>query len=106
MFAASILWTDPSFAQRNPVPARAPSQTPPGIQGSTDVPYPKGANGNAVARLELTIEKDGRVSSAVVTEGNSSGARSGRAGQLSDFRDGGIRAQRIGLDSSKRSGQG
>ena len=33
------------------------------------MPYPEGAKGNAVVELELTIEKDGTVSSAVVTEG-------------------------------------
>jgi hypothetical protein len=43
--------------------------TPPVVLGSTDVPYPKGAKGDAVVMLELTIEKDGRVSGAAVTEG-------------------------------------
>jgi TonB family protein len=33
------------------------------------VPYPKGAQGNAVVLLELTVEKDGTVSRAVVTDG-------------------------------------
>jgi len=43
--------------------------TPPVAQGSTDVPYPKGGKSDAVVLLELTIEKDGAVSSAVVTDG-------------------------------------
>jgi hypothetical protein len=69
LFAASIVWPNASFAQRNPPPAAAPSLTPPVLQGSTDVPYRKGAKGDAVVGLELTIEKDGTVSRAVVTEG-------------------------------------
>ena len=55
--------------QPAPPAAAPPSLTPPIVQGSTDVPYPKGAKGDAVVLLELTIEKDGTVSSAVVTEG-------------------------------------
>ena len=71
LLAATIAWEDPALAQDKPVPASAPapSLTSPAIQGSTDVPYPKGAKGDAVVLLELTIEKDGTVSSAVVMEG-------------------------------------
>ena len=71
LVAASIVWPDAALAQDKPhAPApAAPSLTPPVVQGSTDVPYPKGAKGDAVVLLELTIEKDGTVSSAVVTEG-------------------------------------
>jgi hypothetical protein len=68
-FAAAIVWTNATLAQDKPEPAQAPSLSPPVVQGSTDVPYPKGAKGDAVVLLELTIEKDGTVSSAVVTEG-------------------------------------
>ena len=69
MLAASIAWEDAALAQEKPAPAPAPSLTPPVVQGSTDVPYLKGSKGDAVVLLELTIDKDGTVSSAVVTEG-------------------------------------
>jgi TonB family protein len=39
------------------------------VQGSTDVPYPAGAQGNATVVLDVDIDKDGHVSNAVVTEG-------------------------------------
>jgi TonB family protein len=51
-------------------PARAALPvTPPAVQGSTEVPYPAGAQGDATVVLELDIDNDGRVSSAIVTEG-------------------------------------
>ena len=50
-------------------PPAAPPVTPPVAQGSTDVPYPKGASGDAAVSLDLTVTPDGTVSSAVVTEG-------------------------------------
>ena len=68
-FAAASVWTNATLAQDKPIPAQAPSLIPPVVQRSTDVPYPKGAKGDAVVLLELTIEKDGTVSSAVATEG-------------------------------------
>lgn len=43
--------------------------TPPVVQNGTDVPYPEGARGDANVLLELEIDKNGSVSSAVVTEG-------------------------------------
>ena len=71
LVAAFIVWPDAALAQDKPhAPAQAaPSLTPPVAQGSTDVPYPKGGKGDAVVLLELIIEKDGTVSSAVVTDG-------------------------------------
>ena len=47
----------------------APALSPPIARGSTDVPYPEGATGDAVVVLELLVEKDGSVSQAVVLEG-------------------------------------
>lgn len=47
-----------------------PSVTPPAVQGSTDVPYPAGATGDATVVLDVDIDKDGHVSGAVVTEGD------------------------------------
>jgi TonB family protein len=43
--------------------------TPPAVQGSTEVPYPVGARGDATVVLEVEVDTDGHVSSAVVTEG-------------------------------------
>ncbi|HET7540903.1 MAG TPA: TonB-dependent receptor, partial [Polyangiaceae bacterium] len=43
--------------------------TPPVPEGSTDVPYPPGAEGDARVVLELIVAKDGSVSSATAVEG-------------------------------------
>jgi hypothetical protein len=51
------------------VSAQTPELLPPVVQGSTDVPYPEGAEGDAAVVLELVVEKDGSVSSATVVEG-------------------------------------
>jgi TonB family protein len=82
LVAASIVATNASFAQPSPTPPAAPTLTPPVIQGSTDVPYAKGAKGNAIVELELTIEKDGTVSNAVVTEGSEPFAEQARQAVL------------------------
>jgi hypothetical protein len=42
---------------------------PPAVQSSTDVAYPDGATGDAVIDLELVVEADGAVSTAVVLDG-------------------------------------
>ena len=55
---AQVAAPAPTAAARAPVP-----------QGSTDVPYPAGASGDALVALELVVEADGTVSSAVVTDG-------------------------------------
>src|SRR3954468_17937641 len=47
----------------------APPLMPPVPQSGTDVVYPAGAAGDAVITLELVIEADGRVASAVVLDG-------------------------------------
>lgn len=50
--------------------AQAPATiSPPVALGSTEVPYPTGAEGDTSVVLELTVEKDGSVSSATVLEG-------------------------------------
>lgn len=65
-------------------PVRADvSVTPPAVQGSIDVPYPAGAQGDATVVLEVDIDNDGRVSSAVVTEGNEPFADQARRAVLS-----------------------
>jgi TonB family protein len=56
--------------------------TPPAVQGSTDVPYPAGAQGDATVVLEVEIDKDGRVSSAVVTDGTEPFAEQARRAVL------------------------
>jgi TonB-dependent Receptor Plug Domain/Gram-negative bacterial TonB protein C-terminal len=60
-----------ALAQDKPAPARVPppSPTSPVVQGSTEVPYPPGANGDAVVLLELTVETDGTVSNATAIDG-------------------------------------
>src|SRR3954467_5989521 len=52
-------------------------------QGSTDVPYPTGALGDASITLELTVEKDGTVSDATVLEGTEPFAEQARRAVLS-----------------------
>jgi hypothetical protein len=47
-----------------------PPIIPPTAQGSTDVTYPAGADGDALVVLEIVVEKDGTVSHATVVEGN------------------------------------
>ncbi|HEX3696323.1 MAG TPA: TonB-dependent receptor [Polyangia bacterium] len=47
----------------------APPLIPPAPTGSTDVPYPSNASGDAVVLIELVVEKDGTVSGAQVLEG-------------------------------------
>jgi len=44
--------------------------TPPIAEGTLEVPYPDGAAGDAEVTLELVVEEDGAVSSAVVVEGD------------------------------------
>jgi len=60
----------------------APTLTPPVAESSTDVPYPKGATGDAAVVLELVVEKDGSVSSATVVEGAEPFAEQARAAAL------------------------
>ncbi len=70
VFAALVAWGPLAAAQDKPAPAApAPALTPPVAQGSTDVAYPAGSNGDAVVLLELTVEADGTVSRAVVVDG-------------------------------------
>src|SRR4051812_17034985 len=63
--ASFFVWITSAAAQVKPPPA----PTPPVAESSTDVPYPSDANGDAVVVLELTVEKDGSVSNAVVIDG-------------------------------------
>jgi TonB family protein len=46
------------------------SVTPPEAFESAEVPYPAGANGDAVVELEIVVEKDGTVSKADVIDGD------------------------------------
>ena len=59
-----------------------PELTPPRAEGSTEVPYPEGASGDAAVLLELVVEADGAVSSAVVVEGDEPFADRARAAAL------------------------
>ena len=53
-----------------PAEAGEPGPTPPIAQGSLEVPYPEGAAGDAQVTVELVIEEDGAISSAVVVDGD------------------------------------
>lgn len=59
-----------------------PALVPPVALGSTEVPYPEGADGDAAVVLELVVEKDGSVSSATVVEGDEPFAERARATAL------------------------
>jgi hypothetical protein len=54
----------------------------PVVQGSTDVPYPEGGEGDALVVLELVVEIDGSVSSAAVLEGGPPFAEQARTAVL------------------------
>src|ERR1700690_2506108 len=56
--------------------------TPPVVQGTTDVPYPEGAHGDALVLLQLQIENDGSVSQAVVIQGSEPFAEQARQAVL------------------------
>ena len=63
--------------------AQSPSElSPPVALGSTDVPYPEHAEGDAEVVLELVIETDGSVSSATIVEGSEPFAEDARAAAL------------------------
>src|SRR5579884_2698145 len=68
VLVAFVAWAPSVAAQVKP--ATPPALNAPVARSSTDVPYPAGANGNAVVLLELTVEADGTVSRAVVIDGN------------------------------------
>jgi hypothetical protein len=61
----------------------APALTPPSALGSTDVPYPVGAQGDAVVQLEVVIEADGTVSRVDVVDGVEPFAEAARLKALS-----------------------
>src|SRR5689334_5802002 len=63
ILAALATWSPSVLAQA------VPETSAPVAQSSTDVPYPDGASGDASALLELVVEADGSVSSAIVIEG-------------------------------------
>jgi TonB family protein len=56
--------------------------TPPAVQGTTEVPYPAGAQGDGTVVLTVDIDKDGHVSNAVVTEGTEPFAEQARRAVL------------------------
>jgi TonB family protein len=59
-----------------------PAVSAPVPEGSTDVPYPPGAAGEATVVLELIVEKDGSVSRASVIEGSEPFAEHARVAVL------------------------
>jgi len=63
LLALFVAWTSVAWAQP------AATLSPPVLQGSSDVPYPPDAKGDAVVVLELVVEEDGSVSRAEVQEG-------------------------------------
>jgi hypothetical protein len=74
--AVFLTWATPALSQ-------SPSTlNPPVALGSTDVPYPEHAEGDAEVVLELVIETNGYVSSATVVDGNEPFAEHARAAAL------------------------
>jgi hypothetical protein len=72
VLAGLLAWTPSAAGQEKPalqVEPTALALIPPVAQGSTAVPYPPLANGDAIVLLELTVETDGTVSNAVVVDG-------------------------------------
>ena len=63
----AVLAAAPARAQTETETAPAPA--PPVAQGSTEVPYPSGAEGDAAVVLELVVDVDGTVSSVTVVDG-------------------------------------
>lgn len=79
--------------------AFAQTATPPVAESSTDVPYPSGAEGDAVVVLELMVEKDGSVSTVEVIEGQEPFAEHARTAALAwKFRP----AERDGVATAAR----
>jgi TonB family protein len=62
-----LVWSASARAQE--ARAKVPQVTPPVVENSTEVPYPKDGHGNATVLLDLDIDRDGRVLRAVVTRG-------------------------------------
>jgi hypothetical protein len=60
----------------------AASVSPPVPRGSTEVPYPVGATGDAVIQLEIVVGRDGTVSEAKVIEGGEPFAEQARQAVL------------------------
>jgi TonB family protein len=70
--SALLGWASSVAAQTAPASEAAPAPPPlvaPVVLGSTEVPYPAGATGDAVVVLELVVAKDGTVSRATVIDG-------------------------------------
>jgi TonB family protein len=79
--AVLLMSSPPALADDLPA-VSAPAVSAPVPEGSTDVPYPPGAAGEATVVLELVVEKDGSVSSASVIEGSEPFAEHARAAVL------------------------
>jgi hypothetical protein len=77
LLAPPFAWSRPARAQTAP-----DALTPPAVQSSTDVPYPPGGRGEASVVLELVVDKDGRVSRALVVEGEPPFAEQARSAAL------------------------
>lgn len=90
--AATQATTTDVFAQdaaqtnsATPAPQPAPILIPPQLQGSPEVAYPAGAEGNAEVILVITVRKDGSVSDVQVASGNEPFASAASKAAL-DFR--------------------
>jgi hypothetical protein len=66
---STAIWFAVLVASSTAIAQVAPPATPPVATGSTDVPYPSNATGDAVVLIELVVETDGTISSAAVIEG-------------------------------------
>jgi TonB family protein len=66
---STAIWFAVLIASSTAIAQVATPLTRPVATGSTDVPYPPNATGDAVVLVELVVETDGTVSSAEVVEG-------------------------------------
>src|SRR5579862_871922 len=80
---SAAIWFVALVASSTAIAQVAPPLTPPVATGSTDVPYPPNASGDAVVLIELVVETDGTVSSAQVVEGAEPFAEQARTAVLS-----------------------
>ena len=76
------IWFAVLMASSTVIAQVAAPLTPPVATGSTDVPYPPNATGDAVVLIELVVETDGTVSSAQVIEGAEPFAEQARSAVL------------------------
>src|SRR5258708_21248522 len=66
---STAIWFAVHLASSTVIAQVAPPLIPPVATGSTDVPYPSNASGDAAVFIELVVEPDGPASSPQAIEG-------------------------------------